>query len=398
MPQLSIAISELRPRRGLLVALVVLVLGSAADPAEARARSAPDSLDVPTTNFLLTGYATIDYETALTEEFANNFGAIFTPVTLFQVGPSFLFEGEMDLELEEGTTNLTLEHAQVHYLADRFQVTAGQFHVPLGLWMHQNWVNHMPSPPLLYGHAHGGVAEDALMPIPFDLGVMGKTKTALGGGWSLLGRLWVTHGPRTASGEGGHGHGSEQADGTDGSDGHAETGDGHDDGEPLEIPAIAYGINHHDNNANKMVGGRVTLMSRRSIRVQMAGWHATYDETGELGTQAGNVSVLLQPGSWDLRGEAVLIRQEIRGHEGKASFTKGGYYLQASHRFGPFEPVVRWAHLPEARFETRTVAHSRRQLAVGLNYWFRPSVPLKIAYEWELDRTDRLLLAWTIGF
>lgn len=393
MRQLATPVSGLHPRAGLLVALVVLVLGSATDPTQGRGRTAPDSLDVPTTNFLLTGYATIDYETTLTEEFGNNFGALFTPVTLFRVGPSFLFEGEMDLELDEGTTNLALEHAQIHYLADRFQVTAGQFHVPLGLWMHQNWVNHMPSPPLLYGHAHDGVAEGALMPIPFDLGVMGKTKASLGDGWSLLGRLWVTQGPRTAAGGVGHGHGPEHEE-----DHHESGGHEHEHEESLQIPTIAYGINHHDNNAGKMIGGRMTLMSRRSARIHLAGWHAAYDETGDLGTQAGNVSLLLQPGSWDVRGEAVLIRQEIHGHEGEESFTKGSYYLQASRRFGPFEPVVRWAHLPEARFGTQAVAHSRRQLAVGLNYWFRPSLPLKLAYELELDRADRLLLALTIGF
>ena len=43
------------------------------------------------------------------------------------------------------------------------------------------------------------------------------------------------------------------------------------------------------------------------------------------------------------------------------------------------------------------VVERRRQLAVGLNYWMSPSVPLKAAYNLEADGTDAFLLEWAVG-
>lgn len=370
--------------------LLVLLVGILLRPIPGEAQDAQDA--VPSTNFLLTGYATVEYETRVASPHAHDFGALFSPVTLFQVGPNILAESELDLELEAGATQIALEHAQLHYLGDRFQVTAGRFHLPLGLWMHQDWINRLPTPPLLYGHAHGGVAERALMPIPYDVGLMGKSKTSLGSGWSLLGRIWLTQGPRTAADSDGHDHGGSAHDST-------QNGQ-NENGHHVEIPRIAYGTNYADNNANKMVGGRLTLMSRRSARFHVAGWHATYDGTGALATQAGNASLLLQPGPWDLRAEGILIRQEVTHHDEEPTVTKGGYYVQTARRFGALEPVLRWSHLPRSTaFEGQVIAERQRQLTVGLTYWLRPSIPLKLAYQHELDHhSDGVFLSWTVGF
>jgi len=55
------------------------------------------------------------------------------------------------------------------------------------------------------------------------------------------------------------------------------------------------------------------------------------------------------------------------------------------------EPVVRYGKnfLP---------GEDQEQLAIGLDWWLLPSVPFKIAYEFNDGFPDRLLLQWAFGF
>lgn len=340
-------------------------------------------------NFVLTGYGTTGYEVRVADSLAHDFSASFTPVTLFKMGENVLFESETDLGLHDGSTSITLEHAQVHYLGwNRVQLTAGKFHLPFGLWMHPTWINKMPDPPLLYGHAHGGVAEKALLPILFDVGAKAMGKIPIGSRWALGISGWVSQGPTLVSGgheaEHGHGEGHEAASGEE----HA----------PLEIPQVGYGTNYADNNANKMMGGRLRLMNRRNLMVHLAGFYATYDAAGRLGITGANLSVKWQPAPFDLRGEGILLWQEFSHHTAAETARKGGYYLQLTRRFGAYEPVVRWSHLPATHLEETRVQAERRRLAVGLNYWITPSIPVKAAYQWALDGPNGVRLQWAFGF
>jgi len=367
--------------RRLAVPLTVLCVSGASLAEPLMAQGAP-----PLVRGLLTGYGSVSYSAEPDNAYANNFTATVSPLLLYQVGSDFLFEAEMDLELEEATTELHLEHAQIHYLGFEYlQVTAGMFHVPFGMWAHANWINRMPTPPLLYQDTHGAPPDGALLPILFDVGVMARARIPLFDGWTTSADLWVTQGPSDEIE--GHGHGTP------------------DPAEPhSDAAALGYGATFEDNNSDKMVGLRLRAVSHGGVTVQAAGFRAKYDHDSELGIYGVNLSLILAPESggqplFDLRGEGILLGQEFL-HDADAIETvnSGGYYVQLSKRSGAIEPVVRWSQLPQAIAGEGPLVEGRRQMAIGLNYWFAPSVPLKAAYNVELDGTDALFIEWSVGF
>ncbi len=366
-----------RPTITPLIAAVALL--SAADPASVAAQER-----APTVRGLLTGYASVTYSAEPEEDFHNNFTAAISPLLLYQVGDDILFEGEADLELEEGATSVHVEHAQIHYLGlDRLQLTAGMFHVPFGIWHHASWINRMPTPPLLYQDTHGGPPHDALLPILFDVGVMARANVPLFDGWTTSATVWVSQGP------------------SDEIVGHHEEGDPNAP-DPVVAP-IGYGANFEDNNSDKMLGLQLRTVAPSGLTVQASGFRASYDHDGNLGVYGANLALIWAPGSherplFDLRGEFVLLGQEYEDAGAVETVNHGGYYVQLSRRVDGFEPIVRWSQLPQSVAAGEVVLEARRQLAIGMNYWVTPSVPVKAAYNVEPDGTDSIFLEWSVGF
>ena len=343
----------------------------------------------PTVRGLVGGYASVGYAAPTEGDFHSDFTATISPLLLYQIGENILFEGQFDVELEESNTEMHLEHAQIYYLGfERLQVTAGMFHVPFGIWMHSNWVNRMPTPPLLYEDSHGTPPSDALLPILFDVGAMARANLPLIDGWTTSASVWVSQGP--ASGVA-HGHGAEEA-----------PADGHEEEAVSDVPALGFGANFEDNNSDKMVGLQLRAVSQGGLIVQGSGFRAAYDDEGDLSVYGLNLSMIWTPGGaqtlFDLRGEGVLLNQEYLHDGGVETVDYGGYYLQLSRKMGGFEPVVRWSHLPRSIAGGGPVIEKRRQLALGLNYWIAPSVPFKAAYHIERDGTDGFLFEWAVGF
>ena len=343
-------------------------------------------IDDSSVRSLLTGYGSVGYSALPGEHFQNDFTTKFAPTLLFQVRDDILFEGEFDFELEGSGTEVHLEHAQIHYLGFEYlQFSAGMFHVPFGVWMHADWINRMPTPPLLYKDSHGAPPGDALLPLPFDVGMIAKATLPLIDGWRTSAALWVSQGP--ASGVPIHGH--------------REEGQGN---EPAsDVPPLSYGANFEDNNSDKMVGLRLRAVSGGGLTLQGSGFRAAYDEAGDLSVYGLNLSVIWTPGSvpqplFEFRAEGIVLKQEYQGQDAVESVEYGGYYLQLGRRLDAFEPVARWSHLPRALAGEGPVVERRRQLAVGLNYWIYPSVPVKAAYHFELDGTDGFSLQWVVGF
>ena len=232
----------------------------------------------PAVRSLATGYASVTYSAEPKGEFHNNFTAAISPLLLFQVGDDILFEGEADLELEEGATSVHVEHAQIHYLGlDRLQLTAGMFHVPFGIWHHASWINRMPTPPLHYQDTHGGPPHDALLPILFDVGVMARATLPLMEGWTTSAAAWVSQGP------------------SDELAGHHEEVDPNAL-EPLVAP-LGYGANFEDNNSDKMVGVQLRTVTPGGVTVQASGFRASYDHDGDLGVYGANLALIWAPGS-----------------------------------------------------------------------------------------------------
>lgn len=367
----------------------------AASPAQAQ------RLPSPLSDMVLAGYGSATFNGITNDEFTNNFTASVSPVILYHMGNDLLFETELEFGLSGESTTTSLEYAQIDYLGfERVQFIAGKFLLPFGLFserLHPTWINKMPSAPLLYGHAHGGVAEGTMLPVLSDAGVMGRLKQPVGAAWALDLSVWVSQGPRLVT---------DQESGDDHADdvhknggGRGTLDDGHGDEAEIAIPSVGFGVAFADNNENKMIGGRLGLVRGPSFEIYASGFHAMYDADNFLDIAGGNVAVDWRRGAFDLRGEGTLLWQEFpHGEDGYETLQSSGYYVQAARRFGAFEPVVRWSHLLEADVEGALARPERRQLALGINYWIEPSIPVKVAYEIELDGTDGLFLQLAFGF
>ncbi len=365
--------------RAAAVTVAVLLLGLQARPASAQQPS-------PSVNGILAGYGSVDYTTAFGEEGdrQNNFGGSLSLLPLYRIGDDILAEGELELALHDDQTKVVLEHLQLHYLGfRRVHLVAGRFHLPIGVWNHTTWVNKLPTPPLLYEDTHGGPASDALMPIPFDLGFMGTVTLPGTGDWRTSVAVWVSQGPKP---------------------GELEEDDAPPGPEP-DAPRLAYGSNYGDNNTDKMVGARLRTMSGADLglTLQATAFRSRYDDAGELALDGANAALVWMPMSagrplFTLKAEGTALWQDYVLGDAVVTVRSEGYYVQLSRRQGLVEPVVRWSHLPRTAAGAGDLVRQRRQLALGLVYWMSPSVPLKMAYDWELDRVDRFVLQWAVGF
>lgn len=386
-----------------LLATAVALAGWVAAPLPAQDPS-------PLANAVLTGYGTAGYGARLADDITNGFTASVAPVLLFRMGDNLLFEAELELGYEGGVTTTALEYAQVNYLGfERFLLTAGKFLLPFGVFgerLHPSWINRMPDMPLLFGHAHGGVAEGSLLPILADVGAMARWNRPIGPG-NLALSVFVTQGPRLLGEDGGledddHAHALVPA----AADRAIIAGDQAADGgatalspATFGVPTVAWGTAVPDNNSNKMLGARLGYVGRAGFEAYLSGFHAMYDPDDYLDLVGLAASVMARRGSWDLLGEGALLRQEFASTNGGfETLTSPGYYLQVARRFGAFEPVARWSHLLEPQVNGTTAGEPLREIGVGLNYWITPSIPAKMAYTVALDGDDRLALQWAFGF
>jgi hypothetical protein len=270
-----------RPTALLCVAVLALAVYGAPAGAQTRSRS------------LLTGYGTATFDAVPTTDFASNFTASVSPVLLYSMGSDILFESELEFGVSGAETTTSLEYAQIDYLGfESVQVIAGKFLVPFGVFgerLHPSWINKLPTAPILFGHGHGGVAEDALLPIMTDVGLMLRWAQPMGSTFMLDMSGYVTQGPRLAP-EDGDGH----------ADDHGPAGDA---GSGL-APPVAFGTSFGDNNTNKMVGGRIGVVRGPSFEAYVSGFHAMYDEGDYLDYVGGALSVEVRRGTFELRGKS----------------------------------------------------------------------------------------------
>ncbi len=339
--------------------------------------------------FLLGGYGTAGYQGSTADGFPNNFSASVSPVLLYTMGRNILFEAELEFGLSGSTTTTSLEYAQIDYLgAENFVVTAGKFLLPFGVFgdrLHPTWINKLPTGPVLYGHAHGGVAEEGLLPVLADAGVLLKGAREISNGFALNFSAYVTQGPSLGQVE-------EHEEETP----HAEA-----PGEEPDVnlpPPVAFGISFEDNNSNKMVGGRVGLVRGPNFEATVSGFRAAYDASGNRTFSGGALSVEFRRGRMELRAEAVATTQEFDSETGVATQSRKGIYAQLSRRIGSWEPVVRWGALSDGKVGQAVTIDGHQEVALGFAYWLEPTVPLKMAWEFHQDRPDRFNLQWAYGF
>ena len=360
----------------------------------------------PLANVVLAGYGSADYSAGM-DDFQSGFEASVSPVILYRIGDDLLFEAELELEVEGSSTNTALEYAQVDYLGfDRLLFSFGKFLLPFGVFgerLHPSWVNKLPTMPLMYGHAHGGVASGTLLPVLADIGALVRYNQPVGGS-SLALSFYVTQGPQRVDPESlepdGHTHATTATDrgGTEASFAVGGEQAAVVASSPFVIPGIAFGVSFPDNNKNKLLGARLGLVSGPGLEIYASGFHSMYDDEDFLDLTGGNLSLELRRGVGELRGEAAILRQEFNDNGTYRTLSTPAYYVQYAHRLGAFEPVVRWSHLMEGEVDSEVVTLERRELALGLDYWVAPSVPIKVAYGLDPDGEDRLIVQWAFGF
>jgi hypothetical protein len=312
-------------------------------------------------NFLLSGYATADFQAP--EDSSSTFGVGFNPVFLWQMGEDVFFEGELEIAATgSGETEFALEYAQiVYFLHDYITVGAGKFLLPFGIFperLHPTWINKFPTNPIPYQH-HGGIA-------PFtDVGAQVRGGIPLFGEAKMNYGIYVGNGPRLIT-------------------------SGHHAGE-LRFD------NHEDINGNKAAGGRIGFLPIPELEVGFSYMRAGVDPDGftfdvDANLFAADLSYVreaeLISGQVDLRFE--WIRQDIDNVPAFAfDNKKTGWYTQIAYRPSLLEVDV----LPNLELVFRYTdvdwpdgtpwggGVDKRQYAIGANYWITPSAVVKVGYE-----------------
>jgi hypothetical protein len=340
-------------------------------------------------NMLLTGYSTAAFqapESGNNFEGINNstFAAMFNPLFLFTYDDRLIFEGELelglgvtlegDIEDADATTDLELEYAQIAYfLNDYVTIGVGKFLVPFNIFperLHPAWINKLPTAPLPYQH-HGGIAPMA------EVGAQVRGGIPLFDNVNMNYALYVSNGPILLT-------------------------DGDHAGE-LRF------TNQQDINGNKAFGGRIGILPTPELE---AGFSYQLAEAGTGAFEGIDAHLLgadlsyvqeseFLAGHVDFRFEYVgqWIENAVYTVDGTTfafDNEKWAWYAQIAYRptllesrvLSDLEVVFRYTRqdwpsgTPLAANEPGEGV-DRQQFSIGLNYWITPSVPLKIAYDFN---------------
>jgi len=354
------------------LAAFVLMTVAGIEPADGQANRV-----VPTNQTVITGYGTVGYGLLTQGNNANAFNSSISPILLFQFQDRMLFEAELEFELTEGVTETGLEYAQLDFVAnDHLTLVAGKFLLPFGVFgprLHPTWINEFATAPPVYGHHVSAFGAEPLLPVLSDLGVMARAAFAPGRVQIGL-SAYLVQGPSIEEGT--------EAD---------------------PVPELVFEATSSDNNTNKMVGGRVDVGLPPGVEVNLSLVNGKYDPQNVLDFTAWNVAATLRRDNAKLRGEYIQTRQQVNAMPGFSTLVRSGFYTQASYRYGPWEPVLRWSQVFDARLNGSLESEGAWQAGVGLDYWFSPSIALMGGYEInrekgpELDN-DRIVMHVAFGF
>ncbi|GMR13163.1 MAG: hypothetical protein BMS9Abin29_1365 [Gemmatimonadota bacterium] len=370
-------------------------LAAALAPGSATAQSSvPSRAEIPSHEFMVVGYGTAGWQVTDNGATENAFFGSMSPLLLFQFGDQFLYEAELEFDIEEGVTNTSLEYAQIDFfMSDHLTMVAGKFLVPFGVFgerLHPTWINRLPSRPPLYGHG-GESGPQPLLPVMADFGVMLRGSWDLGKGKGITGSAYITQGPSI---EEGHGDGAA--------------------GDVVElIPEFQFGEDSNDINNDKMLGGRIAFVLAPRFEIDLSGFTGEFDDDGSR-INAYNLAAEYRFGQTELRGEGFIMRYDFGGADapgtgagggtaGTVTAETGGFYVQASQRMGPWQPVARWTRRSDATAATFDTEAGYSQFTFGLDYWFSPSIALMAGLELNDSRSDeelpsRFVIHWAFGF
>ncbi len=177
------------------------------------------------TQFMVRGYghAGMDYLKTEQGKDVSYIGSAFAPIFLFKQGNRFMFETELEFELQDNQLEIGLEYANLMYVLNKYvTVRAGKFLLPFGTFMerlHPAWINRLSTRPLGFGH-------DGISPAS-GIGIELRGAAPIGS-TTINYSIYTTNGPRLKDGS----------------------------IEPEEAGMLNF-ENYTDNNNNKAVGGRI---------------------------------------------------------------------------------------------------------------------------------------------
>jgi hypothetical protein len=371
---------------------------TAAQPATPAGATGPaaiaetEAAPVPSQGFLITGYGSTAWAMAVVDDDRpNDFSASVSPLLLFQISDRFLFESELEFELEDGATTTNVEYAQIDFSPmNNLKVVAGKFLLPFNAFserLHPSWINKFTSPPPLYGHGAGSGPAPPLLPILSDVGVQLRSAFDIGRFGYFSADAFVSQGPNV---EVGHDEADEMG---------AEP-------EGVELPEVVFGQNYNDNNAGKMFGGRVGGGVAPYFEANASVLTGHYDGVGALRFSAFGAHLEGRVRGVEVHGEWISTSQQFTGHPEESgeilTLVRHGYFVQTSYRIGKWEPVGRWTQILAADAGAQRVVDSGEQFAVGLVYWLQPMLAVKTEFSMNLEaanvRNNRVAVQWAFGF
>lgn len=358
--------------------------------------SALDSLATPAAGngftrpgFLLTGYSSASF---IADTASNSFGDLgFSPIFLWRPTERFFFEGELEMEYEDGALVLNLEYADMNLVLNKYvTLRVGKFLSPFGTFQnlyHPSWINKLPLTPLGFGH--DGVGPGSEFGAAITGGVpLGSTKINY--------NLYVSNGPVLNLG--------------------AE--------EPGEEGMLMYD-NYVDNNRNKAVGGRLGWLPLANSSLELGASLQTA-LVGDAGGDYESVRAIMSAydlnyvkqieplkGTFDIKAQwnGVVVDQadylDPEDSTGTGTYTyanqRSSYYVQFAYRptmvRGPvlknLEAVFRYSalDLPAEAKENEDIT----QPIIGLNYWAGWRTVIKAAYQPDAA-APRFWLQLALGF
>lgn len=327
-----------------------------------------------TTRPLLTGWADVGYADRKGEN--STFSASFNPILLWKLNDRLFFEGELEFELEGSDTEVSLEYANLSYIAnDYLTLKGGRFLSPFGTFaerLHPGWINKLPDAPLPFGH--GGLAPTSELGVQASGGFpVGPTKFNYA--------VYVSNGPRLNTGE----------------------------DEPEEA-----GLLHFDNNTdvnnNKAVGTRIGFLPIPELELGYSFQYARVREGGGVNAYLHAVDLgYVRDCNWlkgtiDVRGQWVWSQVGDVTYDADGSLGFGplmfdnrrdGGYAQVAYRpskvnnkfLQNLEGVCRWDMINNPSGAPAETGFDEDRWTFGLNYWLGSSTVIKAAYQFGERRT-----------
>ncbi len=338
------------------------------------------------TNFVLTGYGFGNFTD--TEGSDSKFTAGFNPIFLWKLNDQLLFEGELELELEDGSTVTGLEYADIlYFLNDYVTVGGGKFLSPFGIFrerLHPKWINKLPNAPLGYASGAARLAPGS------QIGAQARGGIPLIADSKMNYTLYISNGPTLNTGASNAGE-------------------------------LSF-TNTDDNNSNKALGGRIGFLPIPELEI---GYSGETSRVGSRDTAFHGVNALLQEldlsyvrdfepikGYIDFRSEWIWsdVDPVDYGTSGGAFENKRwARYYQIAYRPSKFslpivkdlEAVFRFDQIDQPSAAPTSI--DRKRYTGGLNYWINASTVAKVAYQSEIQdeggtNQHSLMAEMAVGF